>query len=137
MKAQDKVRLESLRFLWSLIKNKEIDEKKELSDEQVMEVVKSEVKKRKEALEQMRGGDRVDAVKVEEEKLKVVEEFMPEQMGEEEIEKIVDEVMGHPSLKLRNGADFGKVMGMVMGKTRGQADGKMVANVVKKKLDRG
>jgi len=63
--------------------------------------------------------------------------FMPEQMGEEEIEKIVDEVMGHPSLKLRNGADFGKVMGMVMGKTRGQADGKMVANVVKKKLDRG
>ena len=131
MKARDKRRLEALRYVWSLVKNAEIDEKKELDDGQVEKLVASEVKKRKQAIELMKSGGRDEVVKEEQEKLKVIEEFMPEQMGEGEIEKIVDEVM------VGGDKDFGTVMGQVMGKTKGKADGKIVGEIVKKKLEGG
>ena len=130
MKAQEKERLEALRYLWSLIQNAEIDEKGELGDDKVIKIVQTEVKKRKEAVEQMRKGGRDELVKTEEAKIKVLEAFLPEQMGEEEIEKIVDEVMS------RGEKDFGKIMGQVMAKLKGKADGKMVGEIVKKKLSR-
>lgn len=131
MKAQAKLKLEALRYLWSLIKNEEIEVKGELTDEQVVKVVASEVKKRKEALRQAQGklDDKVKAwVYEEEEKLKVLEVFLPEQMSREEIERVVDEVVS------QGANDFGVVMGQVMGKVKGKADGKVVSEIVKEKL---
>ncbi len=128
MKARDKVRLEALRYLWSLIKNVEIDAKRELEDNEVIKVTGTEVKKRKEAIELMKQGGRDDLALSEEDKLKVLQEFLPEQMSEAEVEKIVDEVIAGGV------SDFGRVMGQVMGRTAGKADGKVVSEIVKKKL---
>ena len=128
MKAREKLKLEALRYLWSLIKNEEIEVKADLTDDQVMKVVASEVKKRKEALEQIKTSKRVELIQAEEEKLKVLEAFLPEQMSREEIEKVVTEVVSQGM------NDFGVVMGQVMGKVRGKADGKLVSEVVREKL---
>src|SRR3990167_5275008 len=89
MKARDKVRLDALRYLWSLIKNAEIDARVDLGDEQVVKIVQGEVKKRKEAMEQMGRAGRGELVTEEEGKLKVLEEFLPEQMSDEEISELV------------------------------------------------
>ncbi len=128
MRAQEKLKLEALRYLWSLIKNAEIDVKKELGDKEIEAIVKSEVKKRREAIEEIKKSGRNEVVKEEEEKLRVIEAFMPEQLGKAEIEKVVDEIVSEGE------SDFGKVMGQAMGRFKGKADGKMVAESVKKKL---
>ncbi len=128
MKAHDTVRLDALRYLWSLIKNAEIDAKRELEDNEVIKVTGTEVKKRKEAIELMKQGGRDDLALSEEDKLRVLQEFLPEQMSEEEVEKIVDEVLAGGA------SDFGRVMGQVMGRTAGKADGKVVSDIVRKKL---
>ncbi|MBI2010082.1 MAG: GatB/YqeY domain-containing protein [Candidatus Chisholmbacteria bacterium] len=132
MKAREKLKLEALRYAWSLIKNEEIEVKGELNDEQVMKVVASEVKKRKEALRQAQGkqSDKLqDWVHEEEEKLKVLEAFLPEQMSEEEVSGLVNQLISESGEK-----EFGKVMSLVMGKVKGKADGKLVSEVVREKL---
>lgn len=128
MKAREAERLETLRFVWSEIKNVEIDAKHELSDDEVMQVLSREVKRRSEAIEQFKNGNRSDLAEAEEKKLLVIKEFLPEMMGEAEVEAAVDEV-------LASGAkDFGSVMREVMARVKGQADGKLVSELVKKKL---
>lgn len=128
MRDRDQVRLEAIRFLWSEIKNVEIDAKHELSDEEILEVAGREVKKRRDVIDQMKSGGREELVGEEEAKLKVIMEFMPEQMSREEIEKIVGEVVSGGA------ADFGAVMKEVMPRVKGKADGKLVSEVVKTKL---
>lgn len=79
MRAQDRVRLEALRYLWALVKNAEIDKHGELGDEEIVKLAQGEVKKRREAIGQIRAGGREDLVQEEEAKLKVLVEFLPEQ----------------------------------------------------------
>lgn len=129
MKAQDKVRLESLRYIWSEIKNAEIDAKMELDDQGIEAVISREVKKRKDAIEQMISTGRAELAEEEKTKLEVFMEFLPEQMGREEISELVNELMSE-----LGESDFGKVMGQVMAKVKGKADGKMVQEVVREKL---
>ena len=129
MKTQEKERLEALRYLWSLIRNAEIDNKGNLGDEQVMKIIQTEVKKRKEAIEQMKQGGRGELANEEEVKVKVLVEFLPEQLTEEEIGNQVTEVIRELGTK-----DVGMVMREVMKKAQGKADGKMVSEVVKKNL---
>lgn len=132
MKAQAKMRLEALRYLWSLIKNAEIDTKYELKDEEIIKIVGSEIKKRKEALRFAQGkpGEQMkDWIREEEEKLKMIEEFQPEQMGEGEISELVNRIISESDNR-----NFGEIMGKVMGQTKGKADGKVVAEIVRKVL---
>ena len=129
MKAQAKERLEALRYLWSLIRNAEIDAKGNLADEQVMKVIQTEVKKRKEAIEQMKQGGRDELASEEEVKLKVLMEFLPEQMREGEISELVNQIISEQQTK-----DFGTIMRELMKKTQGKADGKVVSELVKQKL---
>ena len=128
MKNQDAEKLETLRFVWAEIKNAEIDAKHELSDEEVTKLLRTEVKRRKDAIEQFQKGGRKDLAEAEKDKLQIIEGYLPELMSREDIEKVTDEVIA-------NGAnDFGVVMGQVMGKVKGKADGKVVVEVVKDKL---
>ena len=128
MKARDQVRLDALRYVISEIKNAEIDAKMELGDEAVQAILKREVKKRKEAIEQMKAVGRQEMVAVEEAKVAVIGEFMMEEMSREEVAGLVDQVVN-------SGVnDFCGVMREVMGMAKGKADGKMVSEVVKKKL---
>lgn len=127
MKARAMERLGVIRMLLSAIKNSEIDNG-DLSDDQMIAVVKSERKKMRDAIEQFSNAGREDLVSQEESKLAVVEEFLPEEMSTDAIATIVDEVLAGGE------TDFGKVMGQVMGRVNGQADGKVVQEIVKQKL---
>jgi uncharacterized protein len=127
MKAREGERLETLRFVWSEIKNVEIDAKHELSDEEVIALLRREVKKRKEALEQYRGAGRHDLVEQEEKQLKIIEVYVPQMMNEEEVRRVIDEEVGEEK-------DFGRAMGKVMGKLKGKADGAIVQRLVRERL---
>lgn len=129
MRDKNKTRLDALRFLWSEIKNAEIDAKMELDDQGIQAVINREVKKRKEVIEQMVSAARDELVGEEKAKLEVFMEYMPKQMSREELGQIVDEVKA--SL---GESDFGKLMKEVMAKVKNQADGRTVSEVIKEKL---
>jgi uncharacterized protein YqeY len=128
MKAREAVKLEALRYVWSRIKELEIDKKSDLNQEEVVAVLVKEVKNRKEAIEQFRGAKRDDLVSQEEEKLVFLTELLPEMMSKEEVEKVVDEIIAGGN------TDFGAVMGQVMAKIKGKAEGKLISELVREKL---
>lgn len=127
MRNKDQVRLAALRYLWSEVKNAEIDAKVELDEDAIVAIVNKEVKKRGELIEQLeKQGRKKDAVE-EIAKVSVLEEFV-ERMSQEELEGLVSEA-------IEVGAkEFGEVMKQVMVKVKGRADGRMVSEVVKRKL---
>jgi uncharacterized protein YqeY len=131
-KGKDKLRLSALRLIKSALHNKEIDARRELKEEEVLQVLSSMVKQRKDSIEQFTNGGRMDLAEKEEKELRVIQEFMPEQMSEEDIEaaivKAIDEV-GAASPR-----DMGKVMKALMPIVTGKADGKLVSQKVKEKL---
>ena len=128
MKAREMDKLGALRFLLSEIKKAEIDNKGDLDDVAILAVVKRERKKVKDSIKQFVDAGRAELAENEQINLVVLEQFLPEEMGADEITKIVDEVIA-------GGADnFGAVMGQVMAKTKGQADGVLVKKLVEEKL---
>ena len=132
MKSHDELRVSALRMLLAAIKNKEISLTKKdtgLSEDELLQVIRLEVKKRKEAIEQMKQGGRDELASEEEVKLKVLMEFLPEQMREGEISELVNQIISEQQTK-----DFGTIMREVMKKTQGKADGKVVSELVKQKL---
>ncbi len=133
MRAKEAVKLSTLRMLQSAIKNKEIEVRpNELSDKDVISVVKKLVKQRKEAAEQYENAGRPELAEKEIEESKFLEVYLPAQMGEEQVTSIVEEViaaLGASSMK-----EMGAVMKEVQAKTAGSADGKMISSIVKAKL---
>ena len=125
MKDKQAEKLETLRFVWSSIKNVEIDVKHELKDEEVVKLLRTEVKRRKEAVEQFKRGERDDLAGEEISKLAVIEQYLPQMMKREEIVKVVEGIVA------QGGDNFGAVMGQAMGKLKGKADGALVSEVVK------
>ena len=131
-KAKDKIKLSAIRMIKSALHNKEIDLKRELNDEELLQVLSSIVKQRKDSIEQFTNGGRLELAEKEEKELAVVQFFMPEQLSEEEIETEIEkaiEDVGAVSVK-----DMGKVMKVVMPRLTGRADGKIVSDKVKAKL---
>ncbi|HIE59689.1 MAG TPA: GatB/YqeY domain-containing protein [Hydrogenothermaceae bacterium] len=132
LKAKDNLKLSVIRMLISEIKKVQIDKKKELSDEEIIEVIQRYAKQRKEAIKQYKDAKREDLAQKEEQELEIVSKFLPKQLSEEEIVKIVEQVIketGASSMR-----DMGKVMKMVMEKVKGRADGSLVSKIVKEKL---
>jgi len=133
LKAGDKVKISTIRLVISEIKNRKIAEKaEELDDDKVTGIIQKKARQHKESIEQFKKADREDLVKKESEELAILEEYLPEQISEEELEKIVSKSIaqtGATSMK-----DMGAVMKDVMSRTQGQADGKAVSEIVKKKL---
>ncbi len=126
MRARDQVRLDTVRFMLSQIKNVEIDLKREMTDEEIISLLKKEVKNRKEAMDQFLAGGRQDLVDEETGKLAIIQEFLPAEMSDEELQKIVQEVVDS-----NQGKEFGLIMREVMAKVKGQADGSRVSGMVK------
>jgi uncharacterized protein YqeY len=132
MKAKDKVRLGTVRMILSAIKNKEIDAGGELDDAAVISVMSTLAKQRREAAEAFRNGDRLELAEKEEAELVVLQSFLPEQLSETKVRALVDAVvvdLGASSMK-----DMGRVMKVLTEKTLGQADGKLVSQLVKARL---
>ena len=134
MKEKDAVALESLRAVKSaiLLAQTESGAKAELTEDQELKILQKLVKQRKDSAAIFTEQGRDDLAQPELAQAAVIEQFLPEQLGEEEIAAVVDEIIaqtGASSMK-----DMGKVMGMASGKLAGQADGKTISNIVKQRL---
>lgn len=130
--ARDEIKVSTLRLLLSEIKNAEIAKGSPLADADIISVIQKEAKKRKEAAVAFRNGGREDSAVKEEAELRILESYLPEQISTEELTKIVEESIneqGATSIQ-----DMGKVIGAVMSKVKGQADGGTVSALVKEKL---
>ncbi len=141
LKAKDEIRLSTLRLLSSALNYEFITKQHKLSSEEEIVVVKREAKKRKdaiEALEASRGKTTTSTIPLDEriakeqKELAILKEFLPEEMGEEELQKLVEMAINETGASSL--ADMGKVIGLVMSKSGGRADGAVVANLVKGKL---
>ena len=133
MRAKDQLKLNTLRFLQAAVKNREIELRPEpITSEEVMGVIKKLVKQRKESIEQYQAGNRQDLADQEAAELKVLEGYLPAQMGRDQVEKIVTEVIA--ALGAKTVKDMGPVMKEVMARTGGAADNKTVSEVIKSKL---
>ncbi len=128
-KARDKIRLSAVRMLKTALHNKEIDLMRPLNESEILQTLSAVVKQRKDSIEQFAKGGRNDLVEKEEAELKVVQEFLPAQMSDEEVETLIKKAMaeaGAVSVK-----DMGKVMKILMPQLTGKADGKAVGEKVK------
>lgn len=126
MKARDQKRLDALRYLVSQIKNREIDLKHELSDDETMKLLTTEAKRRRESIEAYQKGGRDDLVEKERYELSVIEDYLPKQLTDEELRAMIEEVKtAIPS------ADFGTLMKTIMEKVAGRVDGKRIAGLLK------
>ena len=128
----EKIRLSTLRLLMAEIKNVEIEEKEELSDDKIIEVVSRHIKKRKEAIESYQKVERMDAAQKEQKELSILQSYMPTQLTENEIKDIIIEAI--KSTGVFGPRDMGKVMKEVMPHLKGRADGKLVNKLVKELL---
>lgn len=132
MKAKDKVTLSVIRMLKAAVQNEQIAVGHDLTSDEENTVLAREYKQRKEALEEFTTAGRQDLIDQTNHELAVVAKYMPKQMSEEEVQRVVKETIaevGAESMK-----DFGKVMGAIMPKVKGQADGKLVNQTVKDAL---
>ena len=129
MKAGDTQKRDTLRMLVSAIKNKEIDKRQELTDEQVLEVLASEVKKRKDSVAQFLAGGRPELAEKEEAEIAVLHGYLPKQLNEDELKAIVAETVAGMDKQ-----DVGQAMKAVMAKVKGKADGTLVSKLVKDAL---
>lgn len=132
MKARNDLRLSTIRMVRAAVKNREIEEKHEFDDREIGEVLASLVKQRRESIRLFREGGRIDLAEKEEHELAVLQEFLPPQLDEAELEELVLKTIsecGAVGIK-----DLGKVMKALAPQVAGRADGKVVAETVKAKL---
>ena len=133
MKAKEKERLAVIRMVRGAIKQQEIDNKVELDDEAVIAVISKEVKMRKDSIADFEKGGRYDLVAQNEAEIAFLMPYLPQQLSEDEVRALVKEAVettGASSPK-----DMGKVMGALMPKVKGRADGKLVNTLVKEALN--
>jgi uncharacterized protein len=132
MRARDQTRTGALRLVLASLRSAEKELGRPLKEDEELQVLHRERKRRAEAAEAFRSGGREEQALKEEEELEVIEEFMPEPLGDEELERIVDDAIaetGATSLR-----DLGRVMADVMPQVSGRADGGAVSQLVREKL---
>ena len=135
MKTKSELRLSVLRMLKTAIKNKQVELKtrEDLKETQVIQVIKSEAKKRQDSVVSYTDGGRQELADKEKQELEILREYLPKQMSEEAVNETVGKIVA--SLDDVGPADFGRVMGMAMKELKDKADGNMVSEAVKKALN--
>ena len=135
MKTGDKDTVAFSRNLHAAVRKKEIDDRVDLDDAGVLKIISTLVKQRQDSIEQFRQGGREDLVAKEEKELQFLQAFMPAQMSEDEVRKLVDWAV--TEAKAAGPKDMGNVMKLLMPKVQGRADGKMVNQLVKERIGQG
>lgn len=149
-KAKEDLKVSVLRMLNAGIKNKEVEKRMKLAkivsdeaelvkqsaldDDEVLSVISTEAKRRKDSIEQYKTGGRPELAAGEEAELAILAAYLPEQMGEEEVRKIVQDSIKESGVA--SAADLGKVMKVLMPKVKGKADGNLVSRIVKEELEK-
>jgi uncharacterized protein YqeY len=132
MRAKEKERLATVRLILAAIKQKEVDERIELDDNQVLAVLEKMVKQRRDSIKQYEDANRQELADKEKEEITVLQEYLPEQMDSAELEAVVSEVIA--STGAAGPQDMGKVMGALKPRIQGRADMGQASQLVKSKL---
>ncbi|HWR69353.1 MAG TPA: GatB/YqeY domain-containing protein [Desulfomonilia bacterium] len=131
MKAQDRDRTSCLRMAISAIKYRQVAMNQDLDDQEVVKVLRTQVKQVTESLESYTKGNRSDLALIEQKNLEILKSYLPQELDEEAIRTIVKEIIAETGSTKK---DFGKVMKLVMTRLAGQADGKIVNGIVNSQL---
>ena len=132
MRSNDKLRLSTIRMIRTAVKNKEIELRKKLDDEEIQRVIQGMLRRNEESIEQFRLGGRMDLVDKESKEGEVLKSFLPQALSTEDILKVIDESIQETQASSLQ--DLGKVMKSVMPKVTGKADGKVINQLVKERL---
>ena len=134
-KERDELLVSTLRYFLSAVKDREIElrpQGKEIDDVEVVSLIEKQIKQRKESIAEFEKAQRQDLVEKETKEMGILSAYMPAQMSEEEVQKLVDEAVSQSGATTQS--DMGKVMALLMPQTKGKADGAMVSRMVKEKL---
>ena len=134
MKSKDKEKLSVLRMVKGAMQLEEINVKHELNDEETVRIISKQIKTRKDSITEFEKGNRQDLIEATMAEIKILEEYMPEQMTEEEIAKVIDEVLAE--VNPTGPSDMGKIMGKISPLVRGKADMGLVNKMIKEKLNK-
>ena len=134
LKSRDKIKVSTLRLLKSAIGYLAIERKEDLKDDDVISVIKKQVKQRKDSIEGFKKGNREDLAQKEEVELKILKAYLPEEITPEALSAIIDEAINETGANTPK--DMGMVMKAVMAKTKHSADGKVVSSIVNEKLSK-
>jgi hypothetical protein len=132
MKSQDKERLSVLRMIKGAMQLEEINKKKELDDNEMVALISKQVKTRKESIVEFEKGNRQDLIDQANAEIAILNEYMPEQLSDEEIEKIIDEAIAE--VNPTGPSDMGKIMKILSPKLTGKADMSNVSKLVREKM---
>ncbi|PZD93940.1 GatB/YqeY domain-containing protein [Paenibacillus sambharensis] len=132
MKSKDKFKLSTIRMIRSTIKNQEIELKRDLDDNEVLDILSREIKQRKDSLQEFEKAGRNDLAEHVAAEIDIISEYLPEQLTEEEVKEIVKQTIQETGASSK--ADMGKVMAALMPKVKGRADGKLVNQLVQQFL---
>lgn len=132
MKSQDKFKLSVIRMVRAAIKNVEIDQRRTLEEEEVLDILNREIKQRRDSLQEFEKAGRDDLAENLKAEIAVLMEYMPQQLSEEEVKAIVQQTIQEVGASSK--ADMGKVMGALMPKVKGRADGKLINGLVQQLL---
>lgn len=132
MRSQDKERLATIRLILAAFKQKEVDERIELTDENVLAILDKMVKQRRDSIKEFEAGNRQDLADKEKQEVAVIQAYLPSQLSESEISALVDAAIKEAGAT--GAKDMGKVMGLLKPKVQGRADVGAVSNLVKQKL---
>ncbi|KAF2958822.1 glutamyl-tRNA amidotransferase [Thermotoga sp. Ku-13t] len=132
MKAKDEVKLRTIRMLLAAIKNFEVEKMRPATDEEILQIMSKEIKKRQEAIEMYEKGNRQDLAQAERLEVQIIQSYMPQQMSEEEIRELAKRII--TELGLSSPKDVGTAMKAIMPHVKGRADGKLVNRIVSELL---
>lgn len=132
MKAGEKERLTVIRMVKGALKQEQIDHKKEINDELLIDVVNKQIKMRKDSIAEFEKGNRQDLVDKTQSEIDILLTYLPEQLSTEEVEKIINDIF--EEVEPEGMKDMGKVMGLAQGKLKGKADMKEVSTIIRNKL---
>ena len=133
MKNKEQVRKSVVTLIRSAVKQKEVDERVELSDEDVLAIITKQVKQRKDALEEFKKAQREDLILQTEQEIDILMQYLPKQLTDDELEFIIKEIINQIGASTMK--DMGKIMGLTMPKVQGKADGKRINEIAKKYLN--
>ncbi len=132
-KTGDRIKSDTLKMVKSDLMYEKAKTGNELTEEQILEVVARAAKKRREAIQEYKKGNRPDLVQKETDELFIIEQYLPEQLTEQDIEDIISEKLKEFGSVTKK--DFGQIMGVLMNELKGKADGSLVKDILMKKLD--
>ena len=136
MRDHNQIVIDTLRLLKTRIKNEEISKQKTFNDQEILPLVSSEIKRRKDSIELYKNGGRSELAAKEEQEIEVLKNFLPEQLSEAQVSEIIDGALSNALAagQTFTAVDFGKAMAAVMPELKGKADGALISKLLKEKL---